>query len=114
VFKAIARRLNANYVDFWSHYGRLDRVLKTPFILMNHNSIFSQHAKELRREDVRILHLIRDPRDVLISAMHYHKGTSKNGPVIDLLSMAPDVSWVRRGLVSAISGFLPPDAQVGA
>jgi hypothetical protein len=41
-------------------------------------------------------------------------GTSKNGPVIDLLSMAPDVSWVRRGLVSAISGFLPPDAQVGA
>ena len=42
------------------------------------------------------------------------KGTSKNGPVIDLLSMAPDVSWVRRGLVSAISGFLPPDAQVGA
>ena len=42
------------------------------------------------------------------------EGTSKNGPVIDLLSMAPDVSWVRRGLVSAISGFLPPDAQVGA
>jgi len=73
VFKAIARRLGANYVDFWSHYGRLDRVLKTPFILMNHNSIFARHASELRREDVRILHLIRDPRDVLISAMHYHK-----------------------------------------
>jgi hypothetical protein len=73
VFRAIARRLDLNYVDFWSHYGRLDRVLKTPFILLNHNSIFSQHASELRREDVRILHLIRDPRDVLISAMHYHK-----------------------------------------
>ena len=73
VFKAIARRLDANYVDFWSHYGRLDRVLKTPFILLNHNSTFSRHASELRREDVRILHLIRDPRDVLISAMHYHK-----------------------------------------
>jgi len=42
------------------------------------------------------------------------EGTSKNRPVSDLLSMAPDVSWVRRGLVSAISGFLPPDAQVGA
>jgi len=54
VFKAIARRLDANYVDFWSHYGRLDRVLKTPFILLNHNSIFSQHAKELRRKDVRM------------------------------------------------------------
>lgn len=77
VFKAIARRLDANYVDFWSHYGRLDRVLKTPFVLLNHNSIFSRHAKELRREDVRILHLIRDPRDVLISAMHYHRSADE-------------------------------------
>ena len=52
-------------------------------------------------------------RERVLSLME-HMGTSKNGPVIDLLSMAPDVSWVRRGLVSAISGFLPPDAQVGA
>lgn len=73
VFKAIARRLDVNYVDFWSHYGRLDRVLKTPFILLNHNSMFLRHANALRGEDVRILHVIRDPRDVLISAMHYHK-----------------------------------------
>jgi hypothetical protein len=42
------------------------------------------------------------------------KGTSKNRPFSDLLSMAPDVSLVRRGLFGAISGFLPPDAQVGA
>ena len=42
------------------------------------------------------------------------KGTSKNGPFSDLLSMAPDVSLVRRGLFGAISVFLPPDAQVGA
>ena len=73
VFKAIARRLGAHYIDFWSQYGRLDRVLKPPFILLNHSSIFARHAAALRREDVRILHLIRDPRDVLISAMHYHK-----------------------------------------
>jgi hypothetical protein len=73
VFKSIARKLGANYIDFWMHYARLDRDLKTPFILLNHNSIFSRHAKQLRREDVRILHLIRDPRDVLISATHYHK-----------------------------------------
>ena len=73
VFRAIARRLGANYVDFWTQYGRLDRALKAPFILLNHNSIFSRHASQLRREDVRVLHLIRDPRDVLISAMHYHK-----------------------------------------
>lgn len=42
------------------------------------------------------------------------RGASKNGPFSDLLSMAPDVSLVRRGLFGAISGFLPPDAQVGA
>jgi hypothetical protein len=73
VFKAIARRLGAKYVDFWSHYGRLERALKPPFILLNHDSTFLQHADVLRRQDVRILHLIRDPRDVLISAMHYHR-----------------------------------------
>lgn len=77
VFKAIARRLGAHYLDFWSHFGRLDRVLKTPFILLNHNSIFSKHASVLRRDDVRSLHLIRDPRDVLISALHYHKRASE-------------------------------------
>lgn len=77
VFKAIARRLGAHYVDFWTHFGRLDRALKPPFILLNHNSIFSRHASTLRRDDVRILHLIRDPRDVLISAMHYHKKASE-------------------------------------
>jgi hypothetical protein len=27
---------------------------------------------------VRIVHLIRDPRDVVISAMHYHKGASES------------------------------------
>jgi hypothetical protein len=73
VFKSIARELGANYVDFWSHYGRLERSLKPPFILLNHDSTFLQHADVLRRPDVRILHLVRDPRDVLISAMHYHK-----------------------------------------
>lgn len=73
VFKAITRELGATYVDFWAHYGRLERALKPPFILLNHDSTFLQHADLLRRPDVRILHLIRDPRDVLISAMHYHK-----------------------------------------
>jgi hypothetical protein len=32
-------------------------------------------------------------------------GTSKNGPVSDLLSMEPEVSWFRRGFVGAISTF---------
>ena len=73
VFSAIAKATGASYVDFWSHYGRLDPLLKPPFILFNYDSTFRQHSDILAREDVRILHLIRDPRDVLISAMHYHK-----------------------------------------
>ncbi len=77
VFRSLARGLGASYLNFWDHYGRLDRALKTPFILFNHDSTFVQHADVLRRDDVRILHLIRDPRDVLISAMHYHKTSSE-------------------------------------
>lgn len=73
VFKAIARSVGANYIDFWDQYDRLERALRPPFILFNHDSTFVQHAGVLRRPDVRILHLIRDPRDVLISAMHYHR-----------------------------------------
>ncbi|CAN5923745.1 hypothetical protein BH11PSE3_BH11PSE3_43540 [soil metagenome] len=77
VFRSIAKELGASFLNFWDHYGRLDRVLKTPFILFNHDSTFVQHADVLRRDDVRVLHLIRDPRDVLISAMHYHKTSSE-------------------------------------
>lgn len=77
VFRAIARRLGANYVDFWSHYDRLESRLVPPFILFNHDSAFRRHAAVLRRQDLRILHLIRDPRDVLISAMHYHRTSNE-------------------------------------
>lgn len=77
VFKAIAKALGAGYIDFWAHYGRLDHLLKKPFVLFNYDSMFKQHSGLLRRDDVRILHLIRDPRDVLISAMHYHKSSSE-------------------------------------
>jgi hypothetical protein len=73
VFKAISKGLGATFIDFWSHYDRLDRPLRSPFVLFNHDSMFLQYSDVLAREDVRVLHLIRDPRDVLISAMHYHK-----------------------------------------
>ena len=77
VFKAIAKSLGASYIDFWSHYGRLEPLLKPPFVLFNHDSVFLQHSDVLARDDVRILHLIRDPRDVLISAMHYHRTSNE-------------------------------------
>ena len=78
VFKAIADDVGAQYVDFRSEYGRLEKVLQEPFILFNYDSDFRDHAHLLDRDDVRILHLIRDPRDVLISAMHYHKKSAES------------------------------------
>src|SRR5438034_97776 len=78
VFKAIARDLGVQYVDFRSQYGRLDEALRGPFILLNYDSNFREHAHLLNRDDVRVLHLVRDPRDVLISALHYHKESAES------------------------------------
>ena len=78
VFKAIARDVGARYVDFRSQHRNLGEALGTPFILLNYDSNFREHAHVLQRDDVRILHLVRDPRDVLISAMHYHKKSAES------------------------------------
>jgi hypothetical protein len=77
VFKAISKGVGSTFIDFWSHYDRLDHLLTPPFVLFNHDSMFLQFSDVLTREDVRVLHLIRDPRDVLISAMHYHKTSTE-------------------------------------
>lgn len=77
VFRAIARGLGMRYVDFWSHYRELEKLLVPPYVLFNHDSMFLQHKPLLDRNDVRILHIVRDPRDVLISAMHYHQSAAE-------------------------------------
>jgi Sulfotransferase domain len=73
VFKNIARDLGVQYIDFRSQHGCLGEALSKPFILLNCDSNFHEYSDILNRNDVRILHLVRDPRDVLISAMHYHR-----------------------------------------
>jgi len=78
VFKAIAGDLGVAYVNFTSHYGQLAQALKKPFVLFNHDSDFRDYSHILGRDDVRVLHLIRDPRDVLISAMHYHMKSAES------------------------------------
>jgi hypothetical protein len=78
VFKTIADDVGAQYVDFRSEYGRLEQKLQEPFVLFNYDSDFRDYAHILDRDDVRVLHLIRDPRDVLISAMHYHKKSTES------------------------------------
>lgn len=78
VFKTIAGDLGAQYVNFRSERGQLGALYHGPFILFSHDSDFGDCASLLDREDVRILHLIRDPRDVVISAMHYHKASRES------------------------------------
>lgn len=77
VFKAIAGDIGVRYVNFRSQYGQMTEVMKAPFVLFNYDSDFREYAHILERDDVRVLHLIRDPRDVLISAMHYHRKSTE-------------------------------------
>jgi hypothetical protein len=78
VFKAIARDVGVAYLDFRSESGRLADALRKPFILFNYDSNFRDYSHVLNRDDVRVLHVVRDPRDVLISAMHYHRKSSES------------------------------------
>jgi hypothetical protein len=78
VFKAIAGDLGARYINFREDQRRLQEQLHSPFILFCYDSDFGDHAAVLDRKDVRTVHLIRDPRDVVISAMHYHKAARES------------------------------------
>ena len=78
VFKAMASDLGARYVNFRSEHVELADLDGGPFILFSYDSDLGDCVSLLDREDVRILHLIRDPRDVLISAMHYHKASRES------------------------------------
>ncbi|MBN9088318.1 MAG: sulfotransferase domain-containing protein [Reyranella sp.] len=78
VFKAIAGDLGAQYINFRDDERRLGELLHSPFILFCYDSDFGDHASVLDRRDVRTVHLIRDPRDVVISAMHYHKASRES------------------------------------
>jgi hypothetical protein len=78
VFKAIAGDLGARYINLRAEDGRLKGLPGSPFVLFSYDSDLGEHAPLLDREDVRIIHLIRDPRDVVISAMHYHKASRES------------------------------------
>src|SRR6478609_9575234 len=78
VFKALAGDLGARYINFRAQYEEMKGLLSSPFVLFCYDSDFGDYSPLLDREDVRTLHLIRDPRDVVISAMHYHKASQES------------------------------------
>lgn len=78
VFKAIAAALGARYLDLKARHAQPGEALEARFIALSTDSNFRDHAGLLERDDVRVLHVIRDPRDVVISAMHYHKKSNES------------------------------------
>jgi hypothetical protein len=77
VFKGIAAALGCKYIQLNSRNDRPPDESEGPSILFSHDSNFRRLVPLFDRDDVRIFHLIRDPRDVLISAMHYHKKSTE-------------------------------------
>lgn len=72
VFKAIANAIGCTYRELNGRGARGIGESDRPAIFFSPNSDFREYPDLLSRGDVRVFHLIRDPRDVLISAMHYH------------------------------------------
>ena len=66
VFEQFARRTDAAFVHL--HRGTLSAGRRRT-ISFDHHSVF----KDIEREGTRGLHMIRDPRDVVVSSMHYHR-----------------------------------------
>jgi hypothetical protein len=77
VVKALSRALGLPWLGIWDA-GRLGDIppLGRAF-LVNWNSRFPRQL--WARDDVAFVHLIRDPRDVLLSGMAYHRTAAPEG-----------------------------------
>jgi hypothetical protein len=73
IFRRIGQVLGVRYADvkWWIGFDSQSHVV--PSILFNDHSSFQKCSWLLEHPQSRILHVIRDPRDVLLSAMSYHR-----------------------------------------
>lgn len=78
VFRALSREFGIPFRNL--HYGKTDDLDWIPsngrVFIANWSSLFS--VELLDRQDVHIVHLIRDPRDVLLSGLSYHMRVGKD------------------------------------
>lgn len=72
-FQAICRSLDIPLVNLIRSKLPKASDVKPPIVLFQPHSNFSGSQWLLENPEFRIFHLIRDPRDVIISAMHYHR-----------------------------------------
>jgi hypothetical protein len=72
VFQRLSRLLGIRFVMLDRKSDPALRRFRTPVVVMDDHAEFNNCKWILERRSTRLFHLIRDPRDVIISAAHYH------------------------------------------
>ena len=73
IFRGIANELDIPFANMKKRDVKAPSNIDIPSILFNDHSHFINAPWMLSHSQCRLLHIIRDPRDVLISAMNYHR-----------------------------------------
>jgi hypothetical protein len=76
-FTAICRALDIPFINLRRDGFPMEEAVRPPLVLFTWDSNFRDAKWLLDNPEHRLLHLIRDPRDVIISAMHYHRHSSE-------------------------------------
>ncbi|EET49368.1 sulfotransferase domain-containing protein [Thalassobium sp. R2A62] len=71
VFRAIKEDQNIPFMQCYRAKRLADAAETGPQIIVNRSSTFPKQLMEM--EHARFIHIIRDPRDVLLSGMRYHR-----------------------------------------
>ena len=71
VFRAIANTQDIPFMQMYRARRLADVAQTGPQIIVNWSSSFPQQLMDM--DHARFLHIIRDPRDVLLSGMRYHR-----------------------------------------
>lgn len=73
VFRRIAKARKLKFVTVQRSAGYAEAALVLPCVVFNHHSDFKKSGWMLGHPQCRIFHLIRDPRDIVLSAARHHR-----------------------------------------